>query len=288
VTDTGEQLEETGAETGQQLEQTGADTGQQLEETATDTGEQLEETGADTGEQLEETGADTGEQLEDPLSDLVAQVRPDEEPMKGAPVGYMNEPAMLLVTDKRVLWRSIEPGSPVLSMNFGDIHEVKVDGGDGVTLTYRPADNPDQLDAEFVFRHGSEDVRDLVLGRARREVEIRAAGATLASGLGYLAGVRKGEQYEVDVEAREAGLVMYLGALPMWSCSYAAAAWFAVDPVPDGLTASERLGVGSPAIWLALAGEGVEDRWRLVVKADDVLRWRVILEHFGVRETTES
>jgi len=82
--------------------------------------------------------------------------------------------------------------------------------------------------------------------------------------------------------------VIYLGALPMWACGYSAVAWFAVDPVPEGLKASERLGVGSPAIWLSLAGEGVQDRWRLVVKAHDVLRWRVILERFGVREATEG
>jgi len=244
------------------------------------------------------TVTDTGEQLEDPLNDLVTQVRPGEKPMKGVPVGYMGQPAMLLVTDRRVLWRIIEPGSPVLTLDFSDIYEVKVDGDNGVQLTYSPAEFPPdeqgrvdptcELQAEFIFRRGGEDVRELILGRARREVEVRAAGPTLASGVGHLSGVLKSEQYEVDVEAHEAGLVIYLGALPMWACSYSAAAWFAVDPVPEGLKASERLGVGSPAIWLSLAGAGVQDRWRLVVKADDVLRWRVILERFGVRETTEG
>ena len=237
------------------------------------------------------------EQVEDPLNDLATRVRPDEKPIEGAPVGYMSKPAMLLVTDRRLLWRITEPGSPVLTLNFSDIYRVKADEGNVVTLTYRPADFPaegrrlnpkGELDAEFIFRHGSEDVRELVLGRAQREVELRSAGATLASGVGYLSGVVKSEQYEVDVEAHESGLVLYRGALPMWICSYSAATSFAVHPVPEGVTASERLGVGSPAIWLSLAGEGVPDRWRLVVKADDVLRWRVILEHFGVRDAAGS
>jgi hypothetical protein len=236
----------------------------------------------------------TEDQLEEPLDDLLAHLRPDEKPITGAPVGYLSQSAILLVTEKRILWRVIEPGRPVLTLNFSDIYEVTVDGGSGVTLMYRPADSPDDgrlvsangaLDAEFVFRRGSEDVRELVLGRAHREVELRAAGAMLASGAGYLSGALNTEQYEVDVEAHESGLVIYLGALPMWTCSYAAATSFRVDPVPEELKTPERLGVGGPAIWLSLAGEGLQDRWRLVVKADDVLRWRVILEHFGVRES---
>jgi hypothetical protein len=197
------------------------------------------------------------------------------------------------MTDKRILWRFIESGSPVLALYFRDICDVNADSGNGVMLTYRRADGPDdgrqvnangELDAEFIFEAGDDDVREKVLGRAQREVELRAAGATLASGVGYLTGVLKDEQYEVDVEAHESGLVIYLGALPMWICSYSAATSFAVDPVPEGLKASERLGIGSPAIWVSLAGGGVQDRWRLVVKADHIERWRAILQHSGVRE----
>jgi hypothetical protein len=240
-----------------------------------------------------DTVAVTADQLEKPLDDLLAHVLADERPLKSAPIGHLSQPAVLLMTDKRILWRFIESGSPVVTLNFRDICEVNTDSGNGITLTYRRDDVPDeggQIDpngeseAEFAFELENEDVREKVLGRAHREVELRAAGVRLASGVGYLSGVLKDEQYEVDVEAHESGLVIYLGALPMWICSYSAATSFAVDLVPAGLRASERLGVGSPAIWLSLAGEGVQDRWRLVVKGDDFERWRAILEHSGVRE----
>jgi hypothetical protein len=243
------------------------------------------------------TVTSTADRIEDPLDDLMAHVLADERPQKSAPIGHMTQPAMLLITDKRILWRFIEPGSPVLTLMFSEIREVNVDEGRGVKLTYRPVDLPDegsevnpngQWEAEFIFQRGNEDVRQMVLGRARREVELRSAGATLASGVGYLSGVSDSEQYDVDVEAHESGLVIYLGALPMWICSYSAATSFAVDPVPEGLKASERLGVGSPAVWLSLAGEGVQDRWRLVVKPDDLERWRVILEQLGIRDARRS
>jgi hypothetical protein len=237
------------------------------------------------------------EQSKEPLNDLLAHVKPDEKPLKNAPVGHTSRPAMLVVTDRRLLWRLTEPGSPVLTLNFNDICEVRAEGDNGIRVTCRPSDFPDtgrqvngngELDAEFFFQGGNDDVREMVHGRAKREVEVRTAGATLARGVGYLSGVSKGERYQVDVEAHRSGLVIYLGALPMWICGYSAVTSFSEDPVPEGLIASKRPGVGSAAVWLTLAGEGVKDRWRLGVKPDHLERWRVILEHFGVRDAARN
>jgi hypothetical protein len=235
----------------------------------------------------------TDQLLEASLADLHAHVEADEKPYGEAPIGHLNQLGALVVTDLRVLWRFIEPNAPVLTLNFTDISEVKVDDGRGVLLTYRPAvlredqrsvNPPGDLEAEFIFQPDDDEVRKLVLGRAHREVELKAAGVTLASGVGYLSGLLQTERYPVSAEARESALVLFQGRLPMWFCRYTAVAWFRVDPLPEGLKASEHLGPGSTGIWLALAGEGVEDRWRLVVKPDDLERWRVILEQFGVRD----
>jgi hypothetical protein len=229
------------------------------------------------------------------LADVVGHVRPDEKRVKDALVGDLSlgGPAVLLMTDQRVLWRLVQAGAPVLSLNFSDIWKVMVDEGTGVLLTYRPVDYPDELrshnpngelDAEFMFQPGDEDVRALVLGRAHGVVQLRAAGATLATGVGYLEGVLENEGYDVDVQAHESMLVLFMGGAPSETFSYSSVAWFRVGPLPEGLTASEHLGVGSLAIWLSLASLGVEDRWRLVVKPDDVERWRTILEYFSIRD----
>jgi hypothetical protein len=239
----------------------------------------------------------TDQLLEASLVELHAHVEADEKTYGEAPIGHLNQLGALLVTDMRLLWRFIEPNAPVLSLNFTDISEVKVDEGRGVQLTYRPVRSSDELgavhpqgdlDAEFIFQRGDDDVRELVLGRARREVELKGAGATLASGVGYLSGLLETERYQVKAEARESALVLFQGRLPMWLCRYTAVAWFCVDPLPKGLKESELLGVGSTAIWLAIAGEGVEDRWRLVVKPNDLDGWRVILEHFGIRDAAAA
>jgi hypothetical protein len=39
---------------------------------------------------------------------------------------------------------------------------------------------------------------------------------------------------------------------------------------------------------MSLTAGGVEDRWRLVVKPDDLARWQTILAHFGIRDAGQS
>lgn len=137
-------------------------------------------------------------------------------------------------------------------------------------------------------KHGDEDVRQLVLGRADGVVQLRAAGELLAAGEGYLEGILESEHYEVGVEAHESRLVIFMGGAPTESYPYTAAKWFSVEQLPEGLAASERLGVGTQAIWMSLKAGGVDDRWRLVVKPDDLERWRTSLEHFAIRDVTEA
>jgi hypothetical protein len=236
----------------------------------------------------------TVEELDDTVADLMFHMTPDERDLKSAVVGYMGEPAALLATDKRVLWRFLAPDAPVLSLNFRDVWEVRLDGALGVLLTYRPTDFPHELrldnpngelDAEFMFQRGDEEVRQLVLNHANGAVRVRATGATLATGEAYLTGVLRHERYRARVEAHQSAMALHVEKMFPRTFPYSAAAWFRVGSVPPGLWFSDLLGVGNKAIQVSLTGEGMEDRLRLVIKSDDLEQWRVILENFGVGDT---
>ena len=70
---------------------------------------------------------------------------------------------------------------------------------------------------------------------------------------------------------------------------YSTIRWFQVAPLPEPLPPSDLLIKGSgPLIHLSWAEEPIEDRWRLLVQTDELDRWRVILEYFGVRDTSTA
>jgi hypothetical protein len=232
-------------------------------------------------------------ELEQALDELRGQLRQDETVVANAPVAHLQQLAMLVVTDRRLIWKFTEPGGPVLSLAFHDISQVQVDEGLGVLFTYRPADFPDglrsmnpnaELDAELIFQHGGEEVHQLVLDRAYDVVRLRPTGVPVATGVGYLEGAFSDEHYPAKVEAHKSALVVLVDKMPLRTFPYSALAWFRVDSLPEGRWASDLPGAGQPVIRLSLSEMGVKDRWLLVVKPDYIDRWRVILAHFGIRD----
>ena len=126
-------------------------------------------------------------------------------------------------------------------------------------------------------------------GTAGPEVEGNTADPTLlASGDGYVEGVLEHEHYPARVEAHESALVVLMGGAVSRTFPYSAVAWFRIGPVPEPSWASDLLGAGRPVVWLSVADGAVEDRWRLALKSDDLERWRVSLEYFGIRDAAKD
>lgn len=218
--------------------------------------------------------------------------------------GDTGQLAALVITVDKLLWRMVQRGAPVLSMSFGDVVQVMVNDGSGVMITYHPSDlDPDveasvrtvnptlELDAEFIF--GMDDagteLRQALLDRAMAGMEDNLVGEALAHGSGYLEGIAVDvERYSVSVEARGSAIAVSGAKFPRSAFPYSAASWFRVGHQGPESFAAEmlRLSPDDETISLSLGDERMDDRWRLIVKPDDIERWRVLLEHFSIRDAS--
>jgi hypothetical protein len=211
--------------------------------------------------------------------------------------------AFLVVTPRRLVWRLIANGSPVLSLSFEDVRSITVaENATGiivrVCLTYRPSGFPDsmrdvnpsgELDAEFLFsaNDAGARLRKCILDLADASVQAKRPGDVLATGEGYLEGILASEQIYVSlVEAHERAIVIHRSGEPPEVIPYSAAEWFSVSVLPARLTAPRLLQTSDRVVTLSLTEGGVVGRWRLVVKPDDLEKWRVILAYFGTRDAS--
>lgn len=210
--------------------------------------------------------------------------------------------AALVVTSDSLFWRVVKPGAPVFSMMFRDV--VRVMGNDygGVLITYVPSDmDPDveaafrkvnpsgELDAEFIFgtEGAARELRQQLVDRASVGMENNVLGEVLAVGNGYLEGIAVDvERYAVTVEARGSVIVVSGPEFERCGFPYAAASWFLVGPQRAESFATQTLGLSpdDETVCLSLADEGIDGRWLLIVKPDDIMRWRVLLEHSSIRD----
>jgi hypothetical protein len=119
------------------------------------------------------------------------------------------------------------------------------------------------------------------------EAKSNDAGEILAVGEGYLEGLLKTEGWYAErVEARGSAILVHCSGQSLQRFPYSAADWFRVEPLPEGLAASKSLKLGSDEPVIALSF--TEERWWLAVKSDELDRWRVIFEYFGVREAPQG
>ena len=105
--------------------------------------------------------------------DLLGHVEPFEMLLDAGFVDHRTGMTAVLVTNRRLLWRLVEPErSPVLALAFDAVCSIVVDDGMSVRLVCRPESG--RLDAHsFEFQAEDAGLRLIVLDRATRALRRR-------------------------------------------------------------------------------------------------------------------